>query len=123
MYKKIISHLLILSFLLTGCYSWEIVQEPDPNSTIRVTTKNQKVYEMSEWEDSNEQIIGDAGETKRQGRFTTKLQTRINKKDVNKYEVQKLDELNTIILIIGLSAAIVGIIILDNSSFGAPFSN
>jgi hypothetical protein len=102
MCKKIISHLLILSILLTGCYSWELVQEPEANSTIRVTTKDNEVYQMSEWEDKNEQIIGDAGEIKREGRFTQELITKINKKDITKYEVRYVDGSKTLIVLGGL---------------------
>lgn len=120
---KIISYLLIFSILLTGCYSWELVQEPEQDSTIKITTQDQQIYEMTDWQETEDFIIGDTGETKRDGRFTTMLQTRIHKREINKYEIKKIDDLNTIILIISLSAVAAGFIILDNSSFGAPFSN
>ena len=102
MCKKMISPLLILSILLTGCYSWEIVQQPELDSTIRITTKDGKVYRMSEWEDKNGQITGDAGEIKREGRFHSELITKINKVDINQYEVSKFDGLKTLIVIGGL---------------------
>ena len=101
MYKKIIVFALIFSFLLSGCYSWELVQEPNQDSTIRITTKNNEVYEMSDWNEEEECIIGDAGETKIEGKFTERLKTKINKSEIVQIEEEYLNGFKTTLLCIG----------------------
>ena len=104
MYKKIIIHALIFSFLYTGCYSWEIVQEPDPNSTIKVTIKKNEVYEMSFWQANNEQIIGYTDETVKEGKITKNPLVKIKKEDIYQYEEAYVDGIKTIILSTGIVA-------------------
>ena len=49
--KKYISAILINALLiqLVGCYSWETVQTPKQNSTIKITTKDSTEVELPEW--------------------------------------------------------------------------
>lgn len=49
--KKYISTILIDALLiqLTGCYSWETVQTPQQNSTIKIITKDSTEIELPEW--------------------------------------------------------------------------
>lgn len=110
MYKSIITYFLILSIIITGCYSWELVQEPELDSTIKITTKNNEVYEMSIWQEEADNIVGDAGETKREGRFTKQLQTKINKGDIDKVEVRYVDGLKTLLFLAG-TLIVIGVVV------------
>ena len=104
MCKKIISHLLIFSFLLSGCYSWEIVQEPELNSELRITTKNNEQYEFKSWKQNEDYIYGITDDVEEVN--SDDLQIRINKADIDQVEVKYLDGLNTTLFICG-SAVVV----------------
>ena len=119
--KKIITLVLIWSLLFTGCYSWEIIETPEPDSHIKITTQNYEIFEMPSWSEDGDYIVGDAGETKREGRTTPKLKTRIYKNDIYQYEEKKLDVLNTAILLVG-TAALAFVIAFGNSDFGKAVS-
>jgi len=97
--KIIITLVLILSLLFTGCYSWEIIETPEPESHIKITTQNYEVYELTSWSNEGKYIVGDAGETIREGTSTLKVKTRIYKNDIYQYEEKKFDVLNTTILL------------------------
>jgi hypothetical protein len=114
--KKIITLVLIWSLLFTGCSTWEIIETPEPDSHIKITTQNYEVFEMPSWSEEGEYIVGDAGETKREGRTTLKVKTRIYKNDIYQYEEKKFDVLNTAILLVG-TAALAVVIAVGSSDF------
>ena len=62
---------------------------------------------MDEWQNLNDQIIGDAGETKREGRFTKLLQTKIDKDNIEKIEQSSIDGLKTTFFIVGTLVAVI----------------
>ena len=49
--KKYISAIIINALLiqLAGCYSWETVQTPKPNTTIKIITRDSVEVELSKW--------------------------------------------------------------------------
>jgi hypothetical protein len=49
--KKYISAIIINALLiqLVGCYSWETVQTPKQNKTIKITTKDSTEFELQAW--------------------------------------------------------------------------
>lgn len=98
MLKKIIIHTLIISFLLSGCYSWEVVQRPELNSELRITTKDKEQFELETWQKTEEYIIGLSDDSKEDN---NNLPLKIKIADIDKVEVKYLDGLNTTLFICG----------------------
>jgi hypothetical protein len=110
MLKISVVTILISCLLLTCCTSWETVQSVEPNSTIKITTNEDKVIEMSEWTEQPEYFEGFAGETKREGNLILKYQTKVYKSDIKMLEEQKYDGDKTLLFSIGAVIGIAGII-------------
>ena len=117
MNKKFICMNLIWMILLTGCHTWELVETPETDTHIKITTNNFDIYEMLSWSEDEDYIIGYAGETEREGKETIKLKTKINKNDILKIEEKNFHVLNTAILLVG-TAAIIFALIFYSSPFG-----
>jgi hypothetical protein len=103
--------------LFNGCHTWELVETPEIDKHIKITTNDFDIYEMLSWSEDEDYIIGYTGETKREGKETIKLKTKISKNDILKIEEKKLHVLNTTILLVG-TAAIIFALIFYSSPFG-----
>lgn len=110
MFKISVVAIVISSFLLTCCTSWETVQSPQPNSTIKITTNEDKTFEMSKWTEEPDYFEGFAGETKKEGNLTLKYQTKVNKSDIKMIEEQKYDGTKTLWFSIGAVVVTVGLL-------------
>ena len=90
--KRYISAILIPFLLLqfSGCYSWRIVETPEPESHIKIYTKNNKVIEPKSWRYENENLVGDMGEEKLEGYTAVKVETRIEPKEIKKLKKNTL---------------------------------
>jgi len=110
MLKTIIVTFLISCLLLTSCTSWETVKSPEPNSTIKITTNEDKTYEMSKWTEEPEYFEGFAGETKKEGNFLLKYQTTVYKSDIKILEEQKYDGTKTLWFSVGAVVVTVGLL-------------
>jgi hypothetical protein len=110
--KRYIAAILIPCFLLQlcGCYSWRIVETPEPGSNIKIYTKNYKVIEPKNWRYEDGNIVGFMGEEKLEGYTAVKVETKMEQKEINKIEEEYLNITNTSILIGGI--VIVGLLIL-----------
>ena len=110
--KRYISAILIPCLLLQlcGCYSWRIVETPEPGSNIKIYTKNYKVIEPKNWRYEDGNIVGFMGEEKLEGYTAVKVETKMEQKEINKIEEEYLNITNTSILIGGI--VIVGLMIL-----------
>ena len=110
--KRYITAILIPCFLLQlcGCYSWRIVETPEPGSNIKIYTKNYKVIEPKNWRYEDGNIVGFMGEEKLEGYTAVKVETKMEQKEINKIEEEYLNITNTSILIGGI--VIVGLLIL-----------
>lgn len=102
--------IIISSLLLTCCTSWETVQSVEPNSTIKITTNEDKIFEMSDWTEEPEYFEGYAGETKTEGNFTMKYRTTVYKSDIKILEEQQYDGTKTLWFSVGAFVATVGIL-------------
>ena len=110
MKKKFLTCTVISVALLTSCSSWEVVETPELNSTIKITTNEGKIFEMSKWTEEPEYFEGFTGETKREGNLLLKYQTKVNKKDIKMLEEQKYDGSKTLLFSIGAVIGTAGII-------------
>ena len=110
--KRYIAAILIPCFLLQlcGCYSWRIVETPEPGSNIKIYTKNYKVIEPKNWRYEDGNIVGFMGEEKLEGYTAVKVETKMEQEEINKIEEEYLNITNTSILIGGI--VIVGLMIL-----------
>ena len=90
---------------LYGCYSWRVVEKPEPDSHIKIYTKNNKVVESKNWRCEDEKFIGDMGEEKLEGYKAVKVETMTDKKEIYKIEEEYLNILRTSILIAGIIIA------------------
>lgn len=112
--KRYISAVLIPCLLLQlcGCYSWRIVETPEPGSHIKITTNDNEEIEFKKWfyEDGN--IIGDMGYT------FVKVEKTINQKEINKIEEEYLNEGVTAVMLGSFLIVVFStIIIIKNSMF------
>jgi len=99
--KRYISAILIPFLLLqfSGCYSWRIVETPEPGSHIKIFTTNNKVIESKNWRYENGNLVGDMGEEKLEGYTAVKVETTIEQKEINKIEEEYLNEGETSIIL------------------------
>ena len=99
--KRYVSAILIPALLLQlfGCYSWRIVETPEPGSHIKIFTNNNKVIEPKNWRYDNGNFVGDMGEEKLEGYTAVKLESTIERKEINKIEEEYLNEGRTGILL------------------------
>ena len=87
--------------LFTGCYSWRIIDTPEPGSHIKIYTKHKEVIEVKDWRYEDGNIVCDMGEEKLEGYTAVKVYTEIDKKELYQIEEEYFDAANTLILIGG----------------------
>lgn len=116
--KRYISAILIPFLLLqfSGCYSWRIVETPEPESHIKIYTKNNKVIEPKSWRYENENLVGDMGEEKLEGYTAVKVETTIEQKEINKIEEEYLNEGETAIILGGFLIVVFSTIVMVKNS-------
>jgi hypothetical protein len=102
--KRYISAILITCLLLQlfGCYSWRIVETPEPDSHIKIFTNYNKVIEPKNWRYENGNFVGDMGEEKLVGYTAVKVETKIERKEIKKIEEEYLNVLSTSFLFVGI---------------------
>lgn len=101
--KRYIAAILVPCLLLqfTGCYSWRIIDTPEPGSHIKIYTKHEGVIEVKDWRYEDGNIVCDMGEEKLEGYTAVKVYTEIDKKELNQIEEEYFDAANTLVLIGG----------------------
>jgi hypothetical protein len=116
--KRFISAVLIPCLLLQlcGCYSWRIVETPEQGSHIKIFTNNNKVIEPKSWRYEDGKFIGNMGEEKLEGYTTVKVETTIERKEINKIEEEYFNSMNTLILIGGTVLAGILVLIIGSAA-------
>ena len=118
--KRYISAILIPCLLMqfTGCYSWRVVETPEQGSHIKIFINNNKIIESKNWRYEDGKFIGDMGEEKLEGYKAVKVETTVERKEINKIEEEYYDAGATSILIGGFLLLVVTcIIIIQNNMF------
>ena len=107
--KRYIAAILIPCILLQlyGCYSWRIIETPEPGSHIKIYAKNNKVIEPKNWRYEDGNIIGDMGEEKLEGYTAVKVDTKIDKEEINKIEEEYINATNTSLLVLFITGIII----------------
>ena len=95
---------------LCGCYSWRIVEKPEPGSNIKIFTKNNKILKPKNWRYEDGKFVGFMGEEKLKGYTAVKIETTIEQKEINKIEEEYFNSMNTLFLIGG--AVLAGLLVL-----------
>jgi hypothetical protein len=94
--KKYISVILINALLIqvAGCYSWEIVQTPKQNSTIKITTKDSTELEMQawSWSETDKYFVYFSDENRRTERDSIVKEIKLYKNDIIAIHEKKFND-------------------------------
>jgi len=93
--------------LFTGCYSWRIIDTPEPGSHIKIYTMHKGVIEVKDWRYEDGNIVCDMGEEKLEGYTAVKVYTEIDKKELYQIEEEYFDAVNTLVLIGGTGLVVI----------------
>jgi len=103
--KKYISAVLINALLiqLAGCYSWETVQTPKQNSTIKITTKDSTEFEMQawSWNETDKYFVYFPDENRRTERDSIVREIKLDKNDIIAIQEKKFNDGIVIGILVG----------------------
>ncbi|HEX9253752.1 MAG TPA: hypothetical protein VF870_16010 [Ignavibacteriaceae bacterium] len=102
--KRYISAILIPCLLLQlyGCYSWRVVEKPEPDSHIKIYIKNNQVIEPKNWHYENGNFIFETDKEKLKGYKAVKVETMLDQKKIYRIEEEYLNITNTSLLVAGI---------------------
>ena len=103
MLNQILTYALIISFLLSGCYSWDIVQMPEKDAELRITTKDNEQFELDTWQQTEEYIIGHSENSKEDNYKTPR---KIKLADIDIVEEKSFDVVKTTLFVSGSAAVL-----------------